>query len=219
MMLDRAPGWLRNPFGEAWLRGTGDVLDSILYRAKDGTKARFAATAPRDALQVLGGERGIPRALSDTDAVYAQKVIGAFDAWLWAGTAKGVLSVLWDAGYLGHPRVVISNNRAFSLDADRNLVIEEGGGSFTFYALGHWSAFAVFFPKPWPAAWVTAGAPPVSASDEARDVVALIQRWKSADALLAGVYIENTGELWGWPPEGTWGDGGTWGGTSVVWTP
>lgn len=220
MLLARAPPWLRTPVSEAWLRGTGDVLDSILQRVKDGVKARFPSVAPRDALTMQGGERGIPRAPTDTDAVYASKLIGAWDAWIWAGTAKGVLNVLWDAGYVGHPRVVISNNRSFRLDADRELVIEEGGGEFIFYAVGHWSAFAVFFPKPWPAAWVTAGVPPVSASDEARQAVALIHRWKSADALLAGVVIENTGELWGWPPEGLWGDpGGTWGGTNVVWTP
>ena len=43
----------------------------------------------------------------------------------------------------------------------------------------------------------------------------IIRRWRPAWAQCMGVFVLQSGEMWGWPL-GTWGDPGTWGGSSVV---
>lgn len=213
-----APSWLLNPKGEAWMRGLGDGKDAALARLKEAVKARFTRFAPPDALLQIGIERQLGRARTDDDATYAARLQNAWNLWPWAGTATGVLGALFDQGYT-NAQLVIAKGKIYSMNASRELVITDApDGAFTFDPPSFWTKFILFFPNPQIQRWQDDGVP-ADGSDEALAVIALVKKWKSAHSFFERAVIEDTGELWGIPPEGTWGDpGGTWGGTSITWT-
>lgn len=214
--LDAAPPWLLNPDGESFLRAIGDVRDGVVQQLKAGVKARFPLEAAPDALTAIGGERELPRGPTDTDATYAQRLVGAWETWSWAGTPTGVLNALWDAGYTNV--VLLTQRRTHTFDAGRNLITTTLTPARGF-GLGpsFWNTFLVWFPTPFIAAW--SGGVPASGSAEADFVRSLVNRWKPAHAHVAGYVATVTGHFWG-EPGLLWGDTGLdWGGTNVRWTP
>ncbi len=120
-----APGWLQTPKNAAWLRASGDVKDSLVERAKSAVKARFAATAPRDALDSLGSERQIERGPSESDTDYAARVAGAWETWQYGGTALGVLTALSEAGYASAVLPIVLG-RYYALEAGAAAVRSTG---------------------------------------------------------------------------------------------
>jgi hypothetical protein len=214
--LDAAPPWLLEPDGAAALRALGDVRDGLVQQAKAGVKARFPRLASPDALTAIGEERGLPRSPTDTDAAYAERLVGAWEEWGWAGTPTGVLKALWHAGYTNV--VLVTTRRAHTLDGAGDLVTSVLSPPRAFSpGAAFWNAFLVWFPTPFIAAW--SGGVPSTSSAEADSVRRLVNRWKPAHAWPVGYVATVTGHFWG-EPGLQWGDSGIdWGGTNVRWDP
>jgi hypothetical protein len=126
------PAWLSRPKGAAWLRAMGDEKDTTVARAKDAVKQRFFELADRDAQALGGQERQIVRGPLETNATYGERLVGAWDAWSWAGTAKGLLEAMKGAGL---PLAVIETygglqywleDSVFQLSATVNLFVRAG---------------------------------------------------------------------------------------------
>lgn len=209
------PPWLLGPNGVAFSDGTAAPKDELAEAGKAAVKASMPDYAPADALPLLGDERQVVRAAADTDANFAARLKAAWLNWAWAGTAYGLLRAVWDLGYKT-PRILTVRGNDFSLDANGALVTARlPSGSWAVDATpAFWSKFQVLFPAPHP--WAP-GAPPASNSAEVARLKALVEAWKPAHAMCAGIVVMTGGELWG-SPTGTWGAAGNWGGASaVVW--
>src|SRR5512133_2108675 len=94
-----APGWLRDPWGKAYIGTFGAQKDAAVASLKEAVKARMPGIAPADALLALAAERGIPRGAAETEAHHRERVRAAWDAWRWAGTPYGLLLAFYWAGY------------------------------------------------------------------------------------------------------------------------
>jgi hypothetical protein len=94
-----SPTALRNPVGAAFEAAFGSAEDAALDQLAQSVKARLPGVAAADALRWTGGDRQIDRGPTETDAAYAARLQGAFETWPWAGTARGLLRALYDAGY------------------------------------------------------------------------------------------------------------------------
>lgn len=207
-MVDLAPPWLRTAHGEAWIRAVADIKDWLLQRTKEAVKARFAALSPNDALLQLGAERGLPKAPAESFDTYRERIRGAWDTWPWAGTAKGVLFALRDAGYPGI-YMRIAKDILYSLSGDDLVLDKLTSGTPPDY----WASFQLFWPaSAFPAAW--SGTPPLVSSDEAKFILALVNKWRASHARFDRITFEGTGALWG---GFSWGDGTVWGGTATIW--
>lgn len=216
-----APAWLLRPKGRALLQAFGSVLDEGLTRARDGVKARFATTAPSDALGDIAFERGLPRGPGESAAAWALRLKQAFEVWSWAGSPYGVLRAMYTAGY--KPQLVIGQGLEYELDTSTGLTesTNNWGGPFDFTGRGtaFWSTVVLYFPTSrWPASWTTAGAPPAQTSDEARMLLALARRWMAAFATFARVVVQGTCPVCGIPPK-TCGSGLVCGGTGWSYDP
>lgn len=102
------PGWLRNPYGAAYDGALGEQKDFELSKIKQGILARYANTAPLDALPLIAADRGVPQGPNEPLEHYLPRLINAWGAWQIAGTAWGILSQLNAAGY-GSAYVVQTN--------------------------------------------------------------------------------------------------------------
>lgn len=151
------PTWLKGTYGALWLRAFGQVKDGLVDRLKAGIKARMPLLAPHDALEALGVERGIDRATGESDTSYAARVQQAWDAWEFAGTAKGILVALAALGYTA--AIGQANRRMFTLDGDGEVVVTTlPVGSWASDATqAFWSTFQVIFPQPLPTDWLAGG--------------------------------------------------------------
>jgi hypothetical protein len=208
-----APGWLQTPKNAAWLRASGDLKDSLVDRCKAAVKARFAKLAPRDGLDQLGAERQIERGPADTNASFAARVADAWNLWVWAGTAKGVLLAVRDAGY-PNALVEIVNGNQYSLDANGEVTVQKlPPGSWAVDALPtFWSKFIVLIPtSPW------GGRTLMPTDPRIVQLQRLIRRWKSAHSTCGGLVVINNfaGRTWGYP-QWCWGQQRLrWGGNQV----
>jgi hypothetical protein len=212
-----APGWLRQPQGLAWMRAFGDVKDSQVGRTKDAVKARFPTHAPRDALEFIGDERGLPRAPADTNTTFGARLRAAWEKWPKAGTALGILTALRDLGYT-NTYLVSRLGHVHSLDGSGNLVTGTTGFGAWSYGANHWNHFDVVFPTPFITQWVAPGSIPEQSSAEGRLILRTVKRWRPAMAGLDRIIFQGTGNQWGYPFTLTWG-AGTWGsGTApTIW--
>lgn len=239
-----APTYMADQYGQAWLAGIGAAMDDYVAQYVAATMAQFPDYAPPDALGVLGDEMQIDRGPNDTDASYALRLVGAWLAWKYAGTPIGLLSALYWAGFGNGAVLVQQNGLAYNLNV--NLVagadpitdlvvtacstlataltssvtpptVSSAGRSIP--AGNSWwkiddntdfcSRFAVLFPFAPPFY-------PFGAVDLAR-LQATIKKWRPAKATCVGVNVLTSGEMVGWPPSDTIGDGGTFGGTVVTY--
>ncbi len=94
-----APGWLRQPYGQAFLRAQGIVHDYNKQLAKLAVRARLPSYGPSDAVGALGDERGLPQGASESNSAYAARVKNAWGYWAIAGRAWGILAALAGMGY------------------------------------------------------------------------------------------------------------------------
>ncbi len=210
-MEDISPPWLREKKGARYVRSLGDSIDAMVQPVKQGVKVRFPLIAPRDALAVLGEERGLPKSVAETYEQYASRLQQAWETWPWAGTPTGVLQALYDAGYT-EAHLLIKRGRDFSLDGDRHLVTVEMGFELELdRPESFWSVFLLVIPS-----WD--GTPPVDGSDEAEAMKKLVRKWKAAHATMDRIVIVEDGLIWGYPSTQEWGDPGlVWGGETTEW--
>ena len=218
-----APGWLQTPKNKAWLRASGDLKDSLAERCKSAVKVRFARLAPRDGLDQLGGERQIERGPSESNALFAARVVDAWSIWRWAGTAQAVLLSLRDVGYPNALAEIVNGNQ-YGLDATGALDIQSlPSGSWSCDATpDFWSKFVVLFPhNPWGKQrvggrldWVR----PTSDDPRIEQIRRLVRRWKSAHSTCSDIAVINEGRTWDYPHRHrTWNNqGGTWSGNDVM---
>lgn len=147
---------LSYPNGQAWLKAHAAVKDALAQQLRQAIKCRFPALALTDALVALGTERQIVRGVSETDSAYAQRVVGAWTAWPYAGTAYGILTQLAAIGYNAVIPQVLGN--AYSLDGNGNLVVTTlGGGGWFTDGVKFWSKFSVLLTYPLPSSWLAGG--------------------------------------------------------------
>lgn len=149
------PPWLHGPNGLVWARAVGGVKDEMTGALKERVAARFPIRpntslppiAPTGALEALGREQQMPRALGESDAEYAQRLAAAFDIWQYAGTAYGLLLALRAAGF-GTARICIARSRRYHLDDAGALVVEQtpaGSWCTEPEPQPFWSRFIVLF--------------------------------------------------------------------------
>jgi hypothetical protein len=213
------PTSLQDPYGQSFQRAQGIVKDYLLQLTRQATQLRFPDFASSDALGAIGDERLIDRGAGpqlvtqETDAAYAARLKAAWDIWYWAGTAFGMLTALAVQGY--SPTIVQQNGRRFNLDMSGNLVITDGL-PWTFPAPNLWNTFLVIFTTV-PASWTNIQNPPTALSaptiDEVERIVRIINLWRPAHMICAGLQAVISGAIWG---IGTWGTPRKWGGSSVV---
>ncbi len=180
----QSPPWLLGKYGSAWLSAHGALADVVVQWCKEAVKAHFATLCPSDALALLGEERGLPRGSTESDASYRARIQGAWDFYRYAGTAFGLLWLLYAAGYTALIQTQ-GSGRQFSLVQNpagnpqtdlvfANLGSVNLGGSPT--QLG--SDIAIFITQPWPAAW--GGVAPANGSGDQQFVSGLIGKFKPA---------------------------------------
>lgn len=209
----QAPSWLAGPYGEAWSKAMGDGEDSLVALIKAAVKSRFISLTPPGGVEEIAKERGLRRGPAEGLPSFRERLRLAWDSWVFAGTAKGILTQLFAAGY--RDVFVEQNRRQFTIDDNGNFLVTHlpAGSWFTGYPI-FWNKFdVVFMPPNW------GGSTPAESSDEAQLIKGIIQDWKSGHSLCANIRIVEEGTVWGMPGL-TWGDGTKWGDTvQVVWTP
>lgn len=211
-----APGWLRQLRGGLWLAAIGQAKDALEYGVRSAIYERFPDYASWDALPRLGGERQFDRGVTETESQFRTRIKGAWDLWPKAGTPDGILTALNYAGYL-HVYLISSNGETWTRDAGTGVVtLTRQSAGYTF-SKGWWNEFHVIFETALPASWVPT--PPANGSNEVNNIRRILNLWKPAKALLNGMTVIQTGNVWGWPVGRLWGDPGiTWGGTAVQYT-
>lgn len=222
-----APGWLQDPVGRAFLDAFGAEKDVLSGWANEAVKARMPGICPADAVGVLSAERGIDRALVETDASFRARVKAAWDIWQWAGTPYGLLLALYWAGYTptdGKILLQVQNGKQYALRDDFDPGLHDAASALVISNMAApvhlggtpelWSEFAVLLVQPWPARW--SGSPPADGSAEQQTASALVAKWKPGHARCVKFNVVS-GPTWGLNM--TWGSF-VWGaGTSVTWTP
>lgn len=119
-----SPPWLvRGYDGAAGVAGRlmyaiGLAMDLVVDKVSQATAARRPGIGDPSNLAPLGADRVIPRGIVETDAAYAERLVKAFDAWRFAGTARGVMSQVtaWLDG--AAPRVWSSHQYTGQTDWD-----------------------------------------------------------------------------------------------------
>lgn len=231
-----APGWLRDPAGSAFLKAHGARKDAHVALLKEAAKCGFPSTCPPDALALLAAERGIDRGPTETEAAFRERVRRAWDLWRWAGTAYGMLLVLYHAGYRpssgkavlqaqGDP---VAGGKQYELRADFDPALHAPENALVITNLGvvHlggtpaelWSDFAVLFTPPVLPAWLPT--PPGDGSPEVNGIRGLISRWKPGHARCVRLRA-TTIDLWDLPIEAWEPTTEIWDETGVTtdWTP
>ena len=72
-------GWLSDDASKAWLRAQGGAVSTSLALWREGRRARFASTAPEDALPLIGDNRQIERAPRETPVRYRGRLRRCFE--------------------------------------------------------------------------------------------------------------------------------------------
>lgn len=98
-LLTLSPPWLRGARGSSLMSGLGSGLDEHASLLTTGLLARFAQRAPEDALATLGAERTLTRYPGESGDAFRDRVLGAWDFWVWAGTEHGMSVALSQLGY------------------------------------------------------------------------------------------------------------------------
>lgn len=239
------PTRLQDPYGQAWARAHGIVLDYYAERARAGVRQRLPGSAAPDGLGAIGEERGIDlgssleRSPAEDLPTYAARVRAAWELWKFGGCPLGMLRAFGAQGY--YPEIVCANGDVFSLTSGGG----QWAGSATWGA-GTWGAAAatttelvitstapltslfwntyfVWFPTI-PVSWTTPTTPPtpstVPSVYEIRRLFDIcVKRWGPAWArcLFIGAQVSGTPGVWG-APGATWSmPGATWGSSVALY--
>lgn len=152
-----APRWLTEGEGELVGYSLDVVKDAFIERLRLGFLARLpengpnGETAPVDALEAMGRDRGLKRGLSNTDAEYAERLKNWLNVWKTAGNPYTLMGQL--AAYLGPLpsfRTVDVRGNWYSRDADgtESAILDEGNWDWDGADLARWSRFwVVIYPN------------------------------------------------------------------------
>lgn len=216
--IEKSPGWLLGPYGQAWLLAMASGKDFISQAVRDAIACRMPLVAPPDALPLIGEERGLPRGPGESAAGYAVRLTQALVSWQWAGTPYGLLTAMYLAGF-PTVRVQCQSGKQFTLNGVTGNVDVDLASSWMAAPVDlggvpkRWSDVAVLIAKPWPAAW--GGTPPADGSLDCQTAQAVIRAWKGAVNRCVKLACID-GPVWG---AVNW-NAFNWGGGSYTnWTP
>lgn len=202
-LLSRLPGPNRGPRGSALVTIVAGRFDELVERAKAAAKADLPSEAPDDALEYIGEDRVIERMpLEDLD-VYRARLAGAWEAWSWACTWRGIASPIILAG-LGAPTLLTQRQLP-------RPPRPEWWSRFTVLFTGRfvWDGGLTWDGE---AAWDSRVVAPIETMDidAARDRLRhLIRPWKSAHDRVTSAIIARGAWLWD--------DGEAWESAGAVW--
>jgi hypothetical protein len=142
---DLSPPFLQGSNGVKWHNGFNQHLDDLLEDTKAAVKARFPSEAADAsdtlALGAIGSDSRVPRYTSETDAGYAERLVGRFGYHAQAGTEQGLLD---DLAGLGFGDVTIMEYRDWPADAgDPNVHHSPGSWYDSTGVTPWWSRFWV----------------------------------------------------------------------------
>lgn len=114
----------KQPYGQAISMAVAAVKDYLADRIELSIKSKFPLPgyAPTDALIQIGEERGIYANPGETDLAYAVRLLNAWLVWPYAGTNRGILRALYDAGY-PNAGIVQQLGGWYTLDGNQNLLL------------------------------------------------------------------------------------------------
>lgn len=241
------PGWLRGLWGKRYFTALGKRMDALAQSWREAVLARLPGTvngvniAPSKALDLIGEERGLPRATAEADPAYAARLENAWDAWQGdnvpltgvGGGGGSHLGMLLNLALLGLPTgtsgitIVQQNGRysqlvagALSLGAlmtcinRQNLTGAVPGNlpGWTFEGRDNfWPEFGIVFPAD--VAALTVG------STLAASLNAVVNKWKPGGKLFIGTWVITAGHLLGWPTGRVFGSVGNLGGNTMRYIP
>lgn len=172
------PRWCRRPKMAAFLAAFSEKKDELVDRLAGSILARSSDRAPDDALEAVGGNFYLSRALHDTAATFRAYLRRPFTRWRKAATPQGMREEL---AHLGYASTEIISYRDL-VDGGLPGTVFGGVGSFWFLRInkpnswgppGHWGD-----GSRWGAAPYTWGSSATAQEiDEIRRVIA---KWKPA---------------------------------------
>ena len=180
-----APVWLQGPIGRAWQQTLGEIKDELLQRACEAVAARWASSAPLDALLRLASDHSLSFSVGIDSTTLRDLLVHAWTHWKQAGTAEVILQALHQAGF-------------------RNASLRESSQ----WKLPHWCFFYIVLKPPFP--W----GEKEPNSTIAKALFARIKTLKPAHAHLEAIIVVHEGMLWGdrppWSKPTRWGAGVTY---------
>lgn len=205
------PGWMQGNWGtrftgtltlfaEAAAQGAGEALRAPWLKEE---------TSPDDCLYLAGSECRMPRYPNETAATYRARLIGAWEAWEFAGDELAIEGQLHAAGFAG---AYVTTD-----------ITREGPRG---YPAPYWSQFWVRFPASsgivvsitehlWDGTYDWSGEinwqPTNLTRQQLETMAGIINHWKPADWVCRGLIFEFSSVLW----DGTadWDGTYDWGGT------
>lgn len=221
---DSQPGFLQGDKARGWGGANGYMKDIFVEIGVVGVRSRFINVCPNDALAYHGSERGLVRYVGDTDDGYAQRLNNAWNLWVNAGTAWGMIQQF---GFAGFPSVYIRENWDWpgmppGISPITHLPYAPGEEWWRFWVVIDDSVLHLFGSvsfywddgvTTWDdgSLWDFTIAPP-----NISKIHQIINTWKPAHTICAGVLVILEG--WVWDGLGiTWDDGHTWDSSVTVW--
>lgn len=209
-----APGWLQAPNGKMWQSALGAEKDLQLDINRQAVLCDIPGSAPADAIDIVGSDRVLPRAVGESVGDYAERLRTCWDGvdgWSFAGSHGGLLKALARAGFptgLAAGAVLIQRTKRFSYLASGVVTFgTHSGWRFNSQGPEFWNQFGLVFGAD--VSGLDVG------TDKALLINTLVTLWKPGKARFMGTRVMVSGSHWGWPIGVTWGAGGrTWGGTS-----
>ena len=121
------PSWQQRPNAAAYMGALGATLDTTIAQYKAGIKLAcpgIAGSLADDlALSYLGDEMGLPRSITETSAAYGERLRQAWSIWPWAGTAVGMLLILYQSGF-DRPLLVQQNGLGYQITSTPVLPLD-----------------------------------------------------------------------------------------------
>lgn len=229
------PPWLQRTTGGQILGGIGDVLDARAVVLSEAVRARYPRANHEDALAFIGRERRFRRGPGEPAATYARRMLRWWDAHRRRGSAYEMLQQLYDffRDSLG-VRIDIVNakgTRRHSVDEDG--VFTRDSITWDPAPEDEWAHIWVFFrlngsPAGLDELISQAGFTITTqegddilvvtdlegggefAEEQAETFLAIPREWNAAHIPhTTVVLLWGNGELWDYPPPGTWDESAT----------
>lgn len=186
--IQRAPAWMRGPFGSGWLEAHGLIKDGLVEAARQATKARLVTIAPSDALPYAASDRQLEQMPGSAEDAWRARLAAAWELWAWAGTEKGVRDAI-DALDLFDPCAIYDYYAWPSGPEERGwstFWVIVSGGPWT--DDGNWDDEGDWDDG---GTWDTTASP-----QEVELVLRQVRQWKPAHAWCAGVLVILDDSTW-----------------------
>ena len=204
-MRSICPPWLQRGLAEKILYALSIQCDAFGDALVAGVMQRFPGLYSFDSLQLLGRERRIPRAPSETDAQYAERLTTFLDAHRHRGGPYALLNQLFirfKPDNFPIDLVYVAHGRRFAMAVDgtvtRSLTDFVPDGDAAKWA--RWWLF--YYTDQW------AVTPPTD--DELAELRLIPRHWNAAHPFGYIVLFSTDTELWNWPPDHVWNESGVW---------